>query len=99
VYCQKAIETNGPMRPLACRKCCAYCCHYDVDVNVLEAARLAELVQQMHESRREETIRRLEAAAEAYRQADSQPDRYRHPCPFLVDNAMLDLRRSAAQLS
>jgi hypothetical protein len=70
-------------RPTVCQKGCAHCCYFNVEINVLEAERLADLLRQMPDDRREQVMRRLEAASEAYRQADQRASIYRHPCPFL----------------
>jgi hypothetical protein len=69
--------------PLACRKGCAHCCRVNVEVNIVEAARLAEIVRHMPAERRADVIRRLKSADADWQQADRQESRYRHPCPFL----------------
>jgi hypothetical protein len=72
---------SAPFGSLACRKNCAHCCHSDVHINSLEAERLADVVRQMSDARREEMLARLRAAREAYQQANKQSRR--EPCPFL----------------
>jgi Putative zinc- or iron-chelating domain len=73
---------DDPLKRLACAKGCAHCCYFNVDVTELEADRLAMLVREMPEVRRQDVVRRLE---EASRQPDD-PGQYRYPCPFLEDN-------------
>jgi hypothetical protein len=77
------VEQDAPFGALACKKGCAHCCHFHVDINTLEADRLADIVRQMPEARREEVVARLDAARDACQHADRDPGRYRHPCPFL----------------
>jgi Fe-S-cluster containining protein len=70
--------------PLACQKGCAHCCHFNVEINVLEAEPLADRVRRLPEDQREATVQRLKAAHETLLRTG--PLRHRHPCPFLVDN-------------
>jgi Fe-S-cluster containining protein len=71
-----------PERQPACRAGCPHCCYFSVNINVLEAARLAELVQNMPEERRAATVQRLHMAAAAWEQSANR----NHPCPFIVDD-------------
>lgn len=75
--------------PPACQKGCAHCCYQIVDINSLEAARLAEITRQMPDDQREDVIQRLQSADKAWQQAGEEPTRFRHPCPFLAGNACL----------
>jgi len=79
----RTISEFNPRATTVCQKGCAHCCYFNVDINVLEAKRLTDIIRQMPEDRRKEVMQRLEIADEAYRQADQQESIYRHPCPFL----------------
>ena len=79
----RTISEFNPRATTVCQKGCAHCCYFNVDINVLEAERLIDIIRRMPEDRRKEIKRRLGAANEAYRQADQQESIYRHPCPFL----------------